>query len=206
MKLLFPSIGYSRLRMETDGEGVTTLVCAQGCPLRCKYCINPESSHKRGRPRQIFTPQSLYQLVKTDALYFLATGGGIMFGGGEPLLYVDFIEAFSKLAPDWKIYCETSLWVSPQAIKKAARIVDHFVVDVKDTDSEIYRAYTGREFDRVGENLRLLLSLVGEKKITVRLPLIPDYNTDAHRDRSERLLRSWGVTKFERYDYVIKEK
>lgn len=206
MKPIFPSIGYDRLRMETDGEGVTTLVCAQGCPLRCKYCINPESSRDRGRPRHIFTPESLYKLLKIDSLYFLATGGGVMFGGGEPLLYVDFMEAFSKLAPDWKIYCETSLWVNPRQAERAARFVDHFVVDVKDTDPEIYRAYTGKNFSRVEKNLRLLLSQVGADRITVRLPLIPGYNTDAHRDRSEALLREWGVTRFDRFDYVIKEK
>ena len=206
MKPIFPSIGYSRLRMEVDGEGVTTLVCAQGCPLRCKYCINPESSRDRGRPRHIFTPESLYEAVKLDSLYFLATGGGITFGGGEPLLYVGFIEEFVKLAPDWKINCESSLWVSPRAVERAAQIVDHFIVDIKDTDPEIYRAYTGKEFQKVADNLRLLLSLVGADRITVRLPLIPDYNTDAHRDRSEALLREWGVTRFDRFDYVIKEK
>ncbi|MBO5779274.1 MAG: radical SAM protein [Clostridia bacterium] len=206
MKPIFPSIGYDRLRMETDGEGVTTLVCAQGCPLRCRYCINPESSCQREKPRHIFTPESLYELLKIDSLYFLATGGGVMFGGGEPLLYVDFMEAFSKLAPDWKIYCETSLWVNPRVVERAAQFVDHFMVDIKDTDPEIYRAYTGKEFHRAGVNLRTLLSLVGAEKITVRLPLIPEFNTNAHRDRSEALLREWGVTRFDRFDYIIKEK
>ena len=37
----FKAIGISRLRMGSDGEGVTTLVAAYGCPLRCKYCLNP---------------------------------------------------------------------------------------------------------------------------------------------------------------------
>lgn len=206
MNLLFPSIGYDRLRMETDGEGVTTLVCAKGCPLRCEYCINPASSCERGRPRHIFTPEGLYKLLKIDSLYFLATGGGVTFGGGEPLLYVDFMEEFARIVPDWKIYCETSLWVNPRQVERAARFADHFMVDVKDTDPAVYRAYTGKDFARAGENLRLLLSLVGAEKITVRLPLIPGYNTDAHRDRSEALLRQWGVTDFDRFDYVIKEK
>ena len=38
-----PLIGISRLRMGTDGHGVTTLVAFHGCPLRCKYCLNPQS-------------------------------------------------------------------------------------------------------------------------------------------------------------------
>ena len=38
-----PLIGISRLRMGTDGHGVTTLVAFHDCPLRCKYCLNPQS-------------------------------------------------------------------------------------------------------------------------------------------------------------------
>ena len=33
-------MSISRLRMGTDGKGVTTLVGFYGCPLDCKYCIN----------------------------------------------------------------------------------------------------------------------------------------------------------------------
>ena len=38
-----PVIAISRHRMKTDGDGVTTLVCFHGCPLRCVWCINPFS-------------------------------------------------------------------------------------------------------------------------------------------------------------------
>lgn len=205
MKLIFPSFGYDRLRMETDGEGVTTLVCGQGCPLRCKYCINPQSSWNRGKPKYIFTPESLYKLLKVDSLYFLATGGGVMFGGGEPLLYVEFMKAFAKLAKGWKIYCETSLALPRRQVEIAAEFVDHFTVDIKDTNPRIYRAYTGKPIELAMENLRYLAETVGGEQITVRLPLIPDYNTDADRDRSEAILREMGITKFDRFDYRLRE-
>ena len=35
----------------------------------------------------------------------------------------------------------------------------------------------------------------------MRLPRIPDYNTDADVDASEALLRSWGITRFDRFVY-----
>ena len=35
-----PILGVERHRIETDGNGVTTLVGFYGCPLRCKYCLN----------------------------------------------------------------------------------------------------------------------------------------------------------------------
>lgn len=38
-----PVIAVSRHRIQTDGQGVTTLVCFHGCPLRCRCCLNPFS-------------------------------------------------------------------------------------------------------------------------------------------------------------------
>src|SRR5574344_2221516 len=78
-------IGLSRHRIGVDGAGVTTLVAFHGCPLSCKYCLNPQAlSPKRVWKR--FTPEELFHKVKKDDLYFRATGGGVTFGGGEPLL------------------------------------------------------------------------------------------------------------------------
>lgn len=205
MKPIFPSFAYDRLRMEADGEGVTTLVCAQGCPLRCKYCINPKSSWYKEKPRYIFTPESLYEALKIDSLYFLATGGGVTFGGGEPLLYVNFMKEFARLAKGWKIYCETSLAVPWRQVEKAADCIDHFIVDIKDTNPAIYRAYTGKSNELAMGNLRRLVETVGGEKITVRLPLIPGYNTDADRDGSERVLRTMGVVHIQRFNYRLRE-
>ena len=87
MAVTAPVITYSRLRMTTDGEGVTTLVIFHDCPLRCKYCLNP-FSFAPDTKREDLTPEQLYDKVKIDDLYFVATGGGVTFGGGEPL-YVD---------------------------------------------------------------------------------------------------------------------
>ena len=51
-KPTFPLAFCDRLRMATDGAGVTALVGAFGCPLQCKLCINPQTWHERkdGKP------------------------------------------------------------------------------------------------------------------------------------------------------------
>jgi len=206
---IFPSIGYSRLRMENDGDGVTTLVCAQGCPLRCRYCLNPQSSLKKSNPPlRVFTPRELYELVKIDDLYFVATSGGITFGGGEPLLYIDFLEEFATLAKrsGWKIYIESSLAISSHKVKRSAAFTDFYIVDVKDTNPRIYYDYTGASNEGVLSNLKMLIGEVGADKIRVRLPLIPGCNTDKDRDKSEKLLREWGITQIDRFTYRIPEK
>lgn len=200
-----PFIAISRHRLQTDGEGVTTLVGFHGCPLRCKYCLNPHSLVPETKVRRL-TPSELYEAVKIDNLYFLATGGGVTFGGGEPLLYSDFLFEFRSLCgSEWHICAETSLAVPIQNVRKAAECVDEFFVDCKDSDAEIYRRYTGRDNGAMIENLRYLVSAVGSERITVRVPLIPEFNTDEDRQRSVELFRSFGVERFDLFKYRIKE-
>ena len=202
---VFPTAAISRLRMATDGEGITTLVCAWGCPLRCKYCLN-KFTWNRNTKTDLLTPQELYDKVKLDSLYFEATGGGVTFGGGEPLLYADFFPAFRAVCgTGWKLYAETSLCVPAENVRIATETLDGFIVDIKDTDPAIYRAYTGQDNTSAMENLRLLATFTDPAKIRVRLPLIPGYNTDEDRDRSEERLLRMGIRNTDRFDYVIRK-
>lgn len=196
-----PIITCARLRMQTDGKGITTLVCFHGCPLRCKYCLNAFSFDPKTR-RESLSPQALYEKVKIDELYYLATGGGITFGGGEPLLYADFLQEFREICgKDWHLCAETSLNVPWEQVQTAAGCIDTFYIDCKDTDPDIYRRYTGRDNQQMLENLQKLLALVGPERIILRLPLIPDFNTKAHRQASRSLLESMGVTQFDLFTY-----
>ena len=196
-----PIITHSRLRMATDGEGVTTLVCFHGCPLRCKYCLNP-FSFAEDTKREYLTPRELYDRVKLDALYFLATGGGVTFGGGEPLLYPAFLREFREICGgEWHLCAETSLNVPPSHVETAAACIDHFYVDCKDTNPAIYRSYTGKDNGGMLQNLALLLSLVGKDRVTVRVPLIPEFNTEADREATRKLLTDMGVEKMDFFTY-----
>ena len=116
-----PIIGIDSHRLTTDGEGVTTLVAFHGCPLYCKYCLNPQCLSPDGVLRTI-TPSELYSEVEIDDLYFVATGGGICFGGGEPLLRSEFIVEFAKIMnPEWSIILETSLNVPLKQLEMIAQ-------------------------------------------------------------------------------------
>ena len=196
-----------RLRMATDGAGVTALVGAYGCPLQCKLCINPQTWQGRSDGKPPFervTPTELYDRVKIDNLYYLATGGGVTFGGGEPLLHTDFITAFREVChPDWRIYAESCLNIPEENLRAAAAVVDHFFIDIKDMNPAIYYAYTGKDNTLVKSNLSLLLSLIGAERITVRVPSIPDFNTEADTEASVRELQAMGVTSLDRFAYKI---
>jgi pyruvate formate lyase activating enzyme len=199
-----PFFGVSRHRIGTDGKGVTTLCTFHGCPLRCKYCLNPQGLDENTVCTQ-YTPEQLYQKVKIDELYFLATGGGITFGGGEPLLHPDFLEEFRKICgPLWHLTAETSLNVPETTVDRMAVVLDEFIVDIKDTDPMIYQSYTGRTNDSVLSNLARLIAVVGTDRITVRVPKIPHFNTDENRENSRRLLSEMGIVHFNFFDYIIR--
>ncbi len=201
-KCSVPFIGISRHRIVTDGDGVTTLVAFHGCNLHCKYCLNPQSLRKDGKWKH-FSPSSLYAQVKKDNLYFNETEGGVCFGGGEPLKYPNFIKEFKSLCPSsWHISVETSLNVLQQDLEEVADVIDAYIIDIKDMNPAIYTAYTGGDNTSVKENLLWLISKGWAERITVRTPLIPDYNTQEDVEKSVSELKTMGIHNFERLTYT----
>ena len=201
-----PIFAVSRLRMNTDGSGITTLVAFMGCPLKCRCCLNPKCHEPISEDDGIMmlTPQRLYDLVKIDNIYFQTTGGGVCFGGGEPTMYANFIKAFRQVCGDkWKITLETSLACSADDLEMLADVVDHWIVDVKSIDSAIYERYTGRP-SGVSQNLSRLQKLVPNEKVTIKVPAIPDLNEDRDLDADIELIRQqFGFTDVVKTTYKV---
>jgi len=199
-----PLIAINRHRLTTDGEGVTTLVGFHGCPLHCEYCLNAQCLQADGVWCRL-TPGELYSEVEIDDLYFVATGGGICFGGGEPLLRSDFIKAFAEIMnPEWKLTIETSLNVPLENVKAIASLVQMWYVDIKDMNPDIYKAYGCKENKQVISNLQWLAANGYADKVIIRLPLIPEYNTDEDRQMSQQQLEKMGFTNFDKFNYIVR--
>ncbi len=197
-------IGVCRFRFGTDGTGITTLIGFHGCPLSCRYCLNPQSISPTAELLYI-SPMDLYKELAKDELYFLGTGGGVTFGGGEPLIHIDDIQRLIALGADrWKITIETSLNVPLDNLIKVSLIADEFIVDVKDLDPQIYNKYTGTNLDNVVRNLKWLAENGHHDKVLIRLPLIPCFNTEEDREISEIALRQMGFHKFNKFTYIVR--
>ena len=83
----------TRLRIRCDGQGVRSVVFLQGCPLDCFWCCNPEI--RAGDDCKTLTGEQLAAYLRRDVPYFLASGGGITFSGGEPFAQA---EGYAELA------------------------------------------------------------------------------------------------------------
>ena len=197
-----PICGIDRLRMGTDGQGVRTLILTAGCPLRCRYCINKQTWDGTG-PLFNLSQEQLYQRIRIDDLYFRATGGGITFGGGEPLSHADFIRSYhERFCVDWGIDIQTSLNVPQEQFKTLLDHVEHWFVDIKTLNSRIYRRYTGKDPAFAYQNLDYLIRHVSPDKYTIRIPFIRSFKSERTARKEEQYLLGRGVKNVDVFMYI----
>lgn len=194
-------MGIDRLRFGTDGKGITSLVTFYGCPLKCHFCLNPQC-HRIISNSMYLRPDEVFNRVAIDELYYLATGGGITFGGGEPLLYSDFIIDVLTLGADkWNITIETSLNIPFKQISILLPYINEIIVDIKDLNPRIYESYTQYNNNALLKNLKLLATNWSVNNVLLRIPLIKGYNTSRDVENSKKFLTSLGYSKFDIFEY-----
>lgn len=205
---MFKIQSINRHRLMTDGEGVTTLVALFACPLKCKYCINSNVLSKDVYKE--FTKEELWEKLSIDYCYFLTTGGGITFGGGESLLYIEDILELRKILPEGvRIYLETSLNV-PLSDDTFAKMFEsdnpiRLIVDIKTLDKDLYKEYTGSDNSKVLKNLDTIKAMNMQKLCKIRIPIIPNYK-DVHKANSEAdIIRKMGFNDIDVFEYVIRD-
>lgn len=185
-------MGINRHRMGTDGKGISTLITFYGCPLNCKYCLNPQCKSE-STPCTYIEPNDLVNLLMVDDIYFKSTGGGIVFGGGEPLLNAEYIKEACDLVPlQWKIRIETSLNVKWDKIELLLPYIDQWIIDIKDSNTEIYKNYTGADNLKVYDNVLRLSHKTDKEKLLIRIPKIPNYNAEKDIQKSVKLYSNLG--------------
>ena len=128
-----------------DGPGVRFVVFFQGCPLRCRYCHNPDTwEFGKGSER---TAEEL--MKEYDSYREFLKSGGITATGGEPLAQPEFLAELFRLAASKGVHTclDTSAGVySPEnheAIDKALQYTDLVMLDIKHIDSAEHKKLTG---------------------------------------------------------------
>lgn len=177
-----------------DGPGIRTTVFFKGCPLNCFWCHNPEglSLTQNESVRSVsldgitfdqtelagksMSVSDIMEIVKKDRLFMEESGGGVTFSGGEPTMQPDFL--FELLTECKKEGIHTALDTCGQTIKmlfqRILPLVDLFLFDLKHHDSGQYKKGTGVSNEIILENLSFLLA--ENKKVRIRIPIIPGYN------------------------------
>lgn len=158
-----------------DGEGLRYGVFLGGCPLRCAYCHNPDTWDMRATTA--YDVQELYAKIKRYRPYFRASGGGVTFSGGEPLLQASALCSLAALLGEAEISytVDTSGAVAlSEEVKNLLLGAELVILDLKFASAEDYKRYTGGDFSLVLETLDFLVK--NEKRIWVRTVIVPGIN------------------------------
>ena len=114
--------------------------------------------------------------VIKDAAFYKNSGGGMTLSGGEPFMQHEFALELLKSAKERELHTciETCGYVDSKILEKFIPYVDMFLWDIKETDDERHKQYTGVSNAKILSNLALL----NEKgaSVVLRCPLIPGYN------------------------------
>jgi len=154
-----------------DGPGIRTVFFLQGCPLRCAYCHNPDSQTFHGAKE--ITPDEVVNMAMRYETYYRATGGGVTFSGGEPLMQGEFlIEALKKLKEKGVTTCvDTSGYGQTTYYEEIFKYTDHILLDIKHVDNDAHEVLTGRDMTGIKTFLSALKSFKG--RIIIRHVMVP---------------------------------
>ena len=131
-----------------DGPGIRFVVFMQGCPMRCKYCHNPDAwatgAGKAYEPAEVVKEALKYKNY--------IQSGGVTVSGGEPLIQISFVTELFRLLKKEGIH--TALDASgitfnqsdENSVKLHGKMLDYtdlVLLDIKHIDPEKHRQITG---------------------------------------------------------------
>lgn len=177
----------------TDGPGIRFIVFLKGCPLRCRYCHNPDAwAIPEGQMRT--ADDIIAQALKYRSYW--GKKGGITISGGEPLCQMDGLTELCRKAKEAGIHVaidscgalypspddeSASLWL--EKFDRLMQFVDLVLFDIKHIDSDRHKWLTGKPNGNILACARHLSDM--GKPMWIRHVLVPGIN-----DSEEYLLKT----------------
>ena len=193
-----------------DGPGIRTVIFMQGCALRCKYCHNPDTWDCESKIAREYTVDEIMQILRRSQPYFISSGGGVTFSGGEPLLQAEFVREVFTVCRKEKIATaiDSSLYVSSEKLRLVLPYTDLVLADIKHMENTLSRYITGagnsanlRNLELINhegipiwiryvivpgvtdqpEHLQAMATLAGNLSSVKRIDLLPYHALGAHK-------------------------
>lgn len=173
-----------------DGPGIRYVVFMQGCPLRCKYCHNPDTWPFGGG-----TEYSAEEVAERALRYksYWRGGGGVTVSGGEPLAQISFVtELFAILKQRGVHTCADTSGItfnpnSRESVERHTQLLkytDLFLLDIKHPAEERCRELTGAGNSNALAFAKFLAD--NGKDIWIRQVLVEGYTDDDDSLRATR--------------------
>lgn len=179
-----------------DGPGVRFIIFFAGCPLRCKYCHNPDTwDMMKGKQ---YTADELLDEAITCREYW-GTKGGITVSGGEPLAQIDFLLELFTNAKERGIntcidtaggpFTREGEWF--EKFKQLMNVTDVLLMDIKHINEEEHIKLTGHTGKNIIEMFRYLDEI--NKPVWIRHVLVPGItDNDEYLIQTRDFIRTLG--------------
>ncbi len=181
-----------------DGPGIRMVVFLQGCPLRCKFCHNPDT-WKFNQGEKITPVELLNKAVKYKNYY---KNGGITFSGGEPLFQEEFlIECLKNFKKEgFHTAVDTSGYGKGDYVE-ILQYTDLVILDIKGIDKKSHKEMTGVEIDNY---LKFKESVICNKNnIWLKQVIIPGINdTFSHMDQLANEIKDYNSELIEKIELL----
>jgi pyruvate formate lyase activating enzyme len=166
-----------------DGPGIRLVAFLTGCPLRCKFCHNPDTWHKHNG-HAVPVSRAMRQIGKYANVLKLS-GGGITLSGGEPMVQREFVAQIFRRSKALGLHTamETSGRLGDRFTDEDLQDIDLTILDIKGGDPATHEKVCGHPLKPTHEFARRLAAL--GRPAWIRFVLVPGL-TDAH-DNVEKL-------------------
>lgn len=201
-----------------DGPGIRVTFFLKGCPLRCRWCHNPEGiSPQPQLIRQVrkigdkefiheeqagkyYSVEDVIAVLEKERIFAEKSGGGVTFSGGEPMMQPGFLLECLKACRQMGYHTtvDTSGYAPENDFLSVMPFTDLFLFDIKHLDNIRHQELTGAPNTTILSNLHLLLK--HGCHVMIRFPVIPHLNDDvAHLEKLRKYLSALdnaGIEKF----------
>ncbi len=139
--------------------------CAAACPSGALTLA--------GRP---LYAGELLALAEADRPYFDASGGGVTFSGGEPLMQPEALLESMRLlhGKGFRLALDTSGQAPYTSLQPLLDYTDLILYDVKCMDPMEHLRATGEDNRQILDNLKRLSAI--RDRVIIRVPVIPGFN------------------------------
>ena len=143
--------------------------CTKKCYVNCRKITGEKMSVNQ-----------VYDIVKRDVPFYEGSGGGVTLSGGEPMAQPEFTYALLKTFTERWINTgiETCGYADKGDYAKVVPYLDTVFMDIKHMDSGKHKIWTGRENEKILENIKYVDELAGiyGNRLFIRVPVIPGFN------------------------------
>ncbi|MPM47399.1 4-hydroxyphenylacetate decarboxylase activating enzyme [bioreactor metagenome] len=171
--------------------------------INCGACLTVCPADARQVMGEELTIDAVMTQLKKDYIFYLESGGGVTFSGGEPFLHPEYLRLLNARCHQLGINTavESCAYFDFAACQDIIANIDQLFFDLKIMDSARHKQYTGVTNERILANIEAASKI--NDNIFVRVPVITGVN-DSDENMSalaKFLLAKTSITRVELLPY-----